>query len=171
MKGKNMKLTELLLAQLERETEGTRNAVKRVPEGRHDWKPHEKSMKLGYLAALVATMPAWIDAATSTDELDFRKPHGWGTREFGSSRELVEALETSLEKGRKALTTTTDEHLMTTWTLRAGEHVILQQPRYVVIEDTFTHLAHHRGQLTVYLRLTGASVPAIYGPSADEGKF
>jgi len=166
-----MKLTELLLAQLERETEGTRNAVKRVSEGKNDWKPHEKSMQLGYLAALVATMPAWIDAAINADELDFKKPHGWGTKEYGTSSGLVEAFEKSLEKGRKALAGTTDEHLMTNWTLRAGDHIILRQPRYIVIEDTFTHLAHHRGQLTVYLRLTGASVPSIYGPSADEGKF
>jgi uncharacterized damage-inducible protein DinB len=166
-----MKLKELLLAQLDRETEGTRSAVKRVPEGKNSWNPHDKSMKLGYLAGLVATMPAWIEAAISADELDFQKPHNWGTREYGSSRELVEAFEQSLEKGRKALLGTSDEHLRTTWTLRAGEHIILQQPRYVVIEDTFTHLAHHRGQLTVYLRLTGASVPAIYGPSADEGRF
>jgi uncharacterized damage-inducible protein DinB len=171
LKGKRMKLTDLLLAQLERETEGTRNAVKRVPEGRNDWKPHDKSMKLGYLAGLVATMPAWIEAAVIADELDFQKPHNWGAKEYGTSGELVDAFEQSLEKGRKALASTTDDHLMTIWTLRAGEHIILQQPRYVVIEDTFTHLAHHRGQLTVYLRLTGASVPAIYGPSADEGNF
>src|SRR5690242_14082302 len=99
MKGTNMKLTELLLAQLEREIEGTRNAVARVPERKNDWKPHEKSMKLGYLAGLVATMPAWIEAAISADELDFQKPHGWGAREFSSSRELVEAFERSLERG------------------------------------------------------------------------
>ena len=98
-----MKLTELLLAQLEREVEGTRNAVARVPEGKNDWAPHERSMKLGYLAALVATMPAWIDAAISADELDFQKPHGWGTREFGSSRELVDAFQTSLKKAAKPL--------------------------------------------------------------------
>ena len=166
-----MKMTELFLAQLEREAAGTRSAVARVPEGKNSWAPHEKSMKLGYLAALVATMPAWISAAIDSDELDFKKPHAYKTQEFASSRELAEALEASLQKGRKALENTSDEHLMTTWTLRSGDYIILQQPRHVVIEDTFTHLAHHRGQLTVYLRLTGASVPAIYGPSADEGNF
>ena len=166
-----MKMTELFLGQLEREAVGTRLAVQRVPEGRNDWKPHEKSMRLGYLAALVATMPGWIEAIIKNDELDFRSPHAYRTQEMASARELVEAFEQGFERARKALAQTEDEHLLTTWRLRAGEHIISEQPRYVVIQDTFTHLAHHRGQLTVYLRLTGAPVPAIYGPSADEGKF
>jgi uncharacterized damage-inducible protein DinB len=166
-----MKLTDLFLAELEREVAATRNSVARVPEGRNDWKPHEKSMTLGYLAALVATMPGWIEAMVKNDEIDFKAPHAYTTEAFASTRELVEAFDRSLEKARRALAGTTDDHLMTNWRLRAGEHIISETPRYVVIQDTFTHLAHHRGQLTVYLRLTGASVPSIYGPSADEGKF
>lgn len=166
-----MKLTEMFLAELEREVAATRNSVARVPEGKNDWKPHEKSMRLGYLAALVATMPGWIDGMVNHSEIDFRSPHSYQTKEFGSTRELVEAFEQCLEKARKALAGTTDEHLTTNWRLRAGEHIISEQPRYIFIQDNFTHLAHHRGQLTVYLRLTGASVPSIYGPSADEGKF
>jgi uncharacterized damage-inducible protein DinB len=166
-----MKLTDLFLAELEREVAATRNSVARVPEGRNDWKPHEKSMTLGYLAALVATMPGWIEAMIKDDEIDFKAPHAYRTEEFGSTRELVEAFDRSLEKARRALAGTNDDHLMTNWRLRAGEHIISETPRYVVIQDTFTHLAHHRGQLTVYLRLTGASVPSIYGPSADEGRF
>ena len=166
-----MKLTDLFLAELEREVAATRNSVARVPEGRNDWRPHEKSMRLGYLAALVATMPSWMEAIVKDDEIDFKSPHAYRTEEFGSTRELVEAFDRSLEKARKALAGTTDEHLLTNWRLRAGEHIISETPRYIVIQDTFTHLAHHRGQLTVYLRLPGASVPSIYGPSADEGKF
>jgi uncharacterized damage-inducible protein DinB len=166
-----MKLTDLFLAELEREVAATRNSLARVPEGRNDWKPHEKSMALGYLAALVATMPGWIEAMIKDDEIDFKAPHGYRTEEFGSTRELLEAFDRSLEKARRALAGTSDDHLMTNWRLRAGEYIISETPRYVVIQDTFTHLAHHRGQLTVYLRLTGASVPSIYGPSADEGKF
>lgn len=166
-----MKMTELFLAQLEREIAGTRNALARVPEGKNDWKPHEKSMPLGYLAALVATMPGWLEAIIKNDEIDFRAPHSYRTPEFNSSRELIEGFEASVKKGRNALAGTTDEHLMTNWRMRAGKHIISEQPRHIVIQDTFTHLAHHRGQLTVYLRLTGALVPAIYGPSADEGKF
>ncbi len=166
-----MKLTDMFLAELEREVAATRNSVARVPEGKNDWKPHDKSMRLGYLAALVATMPGWIEAIVKDDEIDFRSPHSYQTQEFAKSRELVQAFDQSMERARKALAGTTDEHLMTNWRLRAGEHIISEQPRYIVIQDNFTHLAHHRGQLTVYLRLTGASVPAIYGPSADEGKL
>lgn len=166
-----MKMTELFLAQLEREIAGTRNALVRVPEGKNDWKPHEKSMPLGYLAALVATMPGWLEAIIKNDEIDFRAPHSYRTPDFNSNRELIEGFEASVKKGRNALAGTTDEHLMTNWRMRAGEHIISEQARHIVIQDTFTHLAHHRGQLTVYLRLTGALVPAIYGPSADEGKF
>ena len=166
-----MKMTELFLAQLEREIAGTRNALARVPEGKNDWKPHDKSMPLGYLAALVATMPAWLEAMIKNDEIDFRAPHSYRTPDFNSNRELIEGFEKSVKSGRTALIGTTDEHLMTNWRMRAGEHIISEQQRYIVIQDTFTHLAHHRGQLTVYLRLTGALVPAIYGPSADEGKF
>jgi uncharacterized damage-inducible protein DinB len=166
-----MKLTDLFLAELERESAGTRNALARVPEGRNEWKPHEKSMRLGYLAGLVATMPGWIEAMVKNAEIDFKAPQAYRTEEFGSTRELLEAFERCLANARQALQGTTDDHLMTSWKLRAGEHVVAEMPRYVAIQDTFTHLAHHRGQLTVYLRLTGAPVPAIYGPSADEGKF
>ena len=166
-----MKLTDLFLAELEREVAATRNSVARVPEGRNDWKPHEKSMRLGYLAALVATMPSWMEAIVKDDEIDFKAPHAYRTEEFSSTRELIEAFDRSLEKARRALAGTTDDHLLTNWRLRAGDHIIMETPRYIVIQDTFTHLAHHRGQLTVYLRLTGAPVPSIYGPSADEGQF
>lgn len=166
-----MKMTELFLAQLEREIAGTRNALVRVPEGKNDWKPHEKSMPLGYLAALVATMPGWLEAIIKNDEIDFRAPHSYRTPDFNSNRELIEGFEASVKKGRNALAGTTDEHLMTNWRMRAGEHIISEQARHIVIQDTFTHLAHHRGQLTVYLRLTGALVPSIYGPSADERTF
>jgi len=167
-----MKLTEFFLTELDAEAAGTRHAIERVPEGRNDWKPHEKSMPLGYLAALVATMPGWIEMMINTDELDFSAPDRPRTPEMKTREELLGALNESLEKARKALTTTTDEHLLKPWRFRAGEHVLSEEPRYKMIQNSvFNHLAHHRGQLTVYLRLTGAMVPAIYGPSADEASF
>jgi uncharacterized damage-inducible protein DinB len=167
-----MKITDFFLAELEREAAGTRRVLERVPEGRNDWKPHAKSMALGYLAALVATMPSWIDFMINQDQLDIQAPDSakFKPREMSTSRELVQALDESVAKARAALTSTRDEHLMTLWRFVVGGHVASEQPRHIMIQDAvFNHLAHHRGQLTVYLRLNDAPVPAIYGPSADEG--
>jgi len=165
-----MKLTEMFLAELEQEAAATRRALERVPDGRYDWKPHEKSMTLGYLAELVARMPSWPVFMIEKDELDLatnEKPQPLRT-----SRELVEALDQSVASAREALVNTTDEHLMTPWRMLVGGKVVLEQPRYLALRHgVFNHLAHHRGQLTVYLRLNDAPVPAIYGPSADDGSF
>jgi len=166
-----MKLTELCLGELEREAPASRRVLERVPEGRYDWKPHEKSMALGYLATLVATMPGWIDMMVNQDQLDFapKEPSGYKPPELRTSRELVEAFDAALAKGRAALKGTTDEHLMTSWKLLAGGQVVSEQPRYIAIGDgVLNHWAHHRGQLTVYLRLNDAPVPSVYGPTADE---
>ena len=167
----SIKLKDLFLEELKREEDGTRKALERVPEGQNDWAPHEKSMKMGYLASLVATMPSWIEMMINQDELDFapvgenkNKPIEWTT-----TSELVEMFDKSMKKGIAALERTTDEHLMTNWKLKAAGHLISDEPRYVnILNGMLTHWAHHRGQLTVYLRLKDAAVPAIYGPSADE---
>jgi uncharacterized damage-inducible protein DinB len=169
-----MKLTEFLLTQLEREVRASRLALERVPEGRNDWKPHEKSMPLGYLAALVATMPSWIVSMVKQDAFDMKspeaakfKPLDWQTR-----AQLLAALDRAASDAREALESTNDDHLLTTWKFAVGEQVVSEDPRYIMIADSvYSHLAHHRGQLTVYLRLNEASVPALYGPSADEGRF
>ncbi|HTZ82350.1 MAG TPA: hypothetical protein VMB66_04120 [Candidatus Acidoferrales bacterium] len=169
-----MKLTEFFIAELEREAHTSKLALQRVPEGHNDWKPHSKSMPLGYLASLVATMPSWIVSMVKEDELDLRspaaekfKPLEWRTR-----AELVAALDSAVAEARRALESTTDDHLMKTWKLVVAGQVVSEGPRHVMIADSvFSHLSHHRGQLTVYLRLNEASVPALFGPSADEGKF
>jgi len=167
-----MKITELLLEELDREAEGIRKSLERVPEGKNDWKPHQKSMPLGSLATMVANMPAWLDIVVNTDELDINPPQGpqyrppaWKTR-----KDLLDQFEASLKKGREALQKTTDDHLLNTkWRMLSGGKPMSEQTRYVAIRDgVLNHLAHHRGQLTVYLRLNEAIVPAIYGPSADE---
>jgi uncharacterized damage-inducible protein DinB len=169
-----MKMTEFFLAQLDREVASTRLALQRVPEGENDWKPHSKSMALGYLASLVATMPAWIALMINQDEFDLKSPAAskFKPLEWRSRTELLAALDSAHADARKALESTTDDHLLTPWKFVVGGHVASENPRHVMIADSvFSHLSHHRGQLTVYLRLNEASVPALFGPSAEEGRF
>ena len=166
-----MKLKDFYLAQLEREAVSTRKAVERVPEGQNSFKPHERSMELGYLAALVAGMLAWIELMIERDELDLDKAEseGFRTHALASKAELLASLDDAVAKARRALEGTTDEHLLTPWAFKMGGHAVSQNPRWIMIADAvFSHLAHHRGQLTVYLRLADSKVPALYGPSADE---
>ena len=166
-----MELKELFLEQLERDATACRKVLEQVPEGKNHWKPHEKSMELGYLASLVATMPAWPSLMIDLDELDLNGPPEKTFRapEMTTRRKLLELLDASVEKSRRSLENTTEEHLMTTWKLVLGGTVLSEGPRYrMILDGAMTHLAHHRGQLTVYLRLNGEKVPAVYGPSADE---
>lgn len=167
-----MKLTQLFLDELDREAPRTRRALEHVPQGRDDWKPHPKSMPLGRLAGLVAMMPSWITLVITRDELDLTPPPGGGQIQQPSTDALLPALDKCVREARESLSKTTDDFLMTTnWRLRAGGRVVMDAPRHVVLRDTLNHLAHHRGQLTVYLRLNEQTVPAIYGPSADDQHF
>lgn len=168
-----MKLTEFLLNEVNREVERSRRALKEVPSGKYDWKPHEKSMIFGYLADMVATIPMWITMEIKQEELDVA-PVGeskFKAEPKETSEALLKALDESAAGARAALESTTDEHLKTNWKLLAGGQVVLEAPRYEMIQDTINHWSHHRGQLTVYLRLLGAKVPSIYGPSADDQSF
>lgn len=168
-----MKLTELFSAELEREGAITRRALERVPEGRDDWKPHEKSMPLGRLATLVATMPSWIAMMLAQDEFDIKPPGGGSSfaHNFTSNAERIDALEKAVADARAALARTSEESLLTPWRLLVAGTVVSEKPRHEVVRDSINHLAHHRGQLTVYLRLNDVPVPSIYGPSADEQRF
>ena len=166
-----MKLTKLFWGELEREGKWTRRVLERVPEGRNGWKPHEKSMNLGYLAVLVGQMPAWVEMMIQTEELDLGAPDSGKFRpaEQNSTKELLAVFDANIEKAKKAISGTSEEHLMKPWKFKIGGHVANEAPRYVMIQESvINHWAHHRGQLTVYLRLNEALVPAIYGPSADE---
>ena len=166
-----MTLQKFLLDQLEREAALTAKALERVPEGQNSFRPHPRSMELGYLAALVAGMPGWIQFMIERDDLDLGDPSSAGFRpEVRATRaELAASLETAVAAARRALQGTTDDHLGTTWAFKIGGKVVQAHPRHQMITDAvFSHLAHHRGQLTVYLRLASSTVPALYGPSADE---
>jgi uncharacterized damage-inducible protein DinB len=168
-----MKLTEFFRSELDREVERSRRALKEVPEGKYDWKPHEKSMIFGYLADMVATIPTWITMEIKQAELDVAPAEGSGTKQAPkkTSEDLLKALDEAAAAARVALDETTDEHLMTSWRLLARGNVVMEAPRHEMIQDTINHWSHHRGQMTVYLRLMGAKVPAIFGPSADDNSF
>ena len=165
-------LKDLFAAELDREADRTRKALEQVPLGMDDWKPHPKSMPLARLAGLVASMPSWVTLILEQDELNLTPPPGQGQYQQPATDQLVETLDGHVVKARESLARTNDAFLLTTnWRLLAGGQVVMDQPRHIVLRDTFNHLAHHRGQLTVYLRLTGRTVPAIYGPSADDQRF
>lgn len=166
-----MEMKTYLLDQLEREAAQTRKAIERVPEGQNHFKPHERSMELGYLAALVAGMLGWIALMIDRDELNLDDPasEGFRTHALGSKAELLASLDSAVASARRALQSSNDAHLLTPWAFKMHGQTVQQQPRYLMISDSvFSHLAHHRGQLTVYLRLNESKVPALYGPSADE---
>jgi uncharacterized damage-inducible protein DinB len=168
-----MKLTEFFRDELDREVERSRKALEQVPDGQYNWKPHERSMILGYLAGMVATIPTWITMEINQDELDVAPVDGKGPTQEPkeTSADLLKALDEAAADARKALENTTDEHLNTTWKLLARGNVVFEGPRHLMIQDTINHWTHHRGQMTVYLRLMGAKVPALYGPSADDTSF
>jgi uncharacterized damage-inducible protein DinB len=168
-----MKLTEFFLEELEREVERSRRALAAVPDGKYDWKPHEKSMIFGYLANMVATIPSWLVMEIDQDELDVAPKDGpkFTPQKLDTADELIKALDESAKAARASLEKTNDEHLKTSWRLLAGGNVVMEVPRYEAFQDTMHHWAHHRGQMTVYLRLLGAKVPSIYGPSADDQEF
>jgi uncharacterized damage-inducible protein DinB len=163
----------LFRAQLEREASINRRVLERVPEGKGDWKPHEKSMPLGYLASLVATMPGWVTMMIRQDSLDLRPASGasYTPPDTSTNAALLKAAEDAVAGAREALAATSDAHLATPWRLLVTGRVVSEDARHNTIADTFTHLAHHRGQLSVYLRLLGVPVPSIYGPTADDRVF
>ncbi len=163
-------IAELLVAELDQEMAGTRRALERVPEGQNDWKPHEKSMALGYLAGLTATMPGWIVSMVEEEALDLEAPGRYRTIVFESREELLAAFDREVAAARAALQPARDEHLLTTsWRLMMADRVLLKSTRYEAVRvSALNHLYHHRAQLTTYLRLNEKPVPSLYGPSADE---
>src|ERR1700722_1842631 len=166
-----MQITKFFTDQLEREAAASRKVLERVPEGRNDWKPHERSMPMGYLATLVAEMPAWIAMMLTTEELNLDNKASSGNFQVKASESnaaLLKLAEDSAEKAKSSLSGVTEDHLKGIWSFKMHGKTLNSGPRHQQIADAFTHLAHHRGQLTVYLRLNEVPVPAIFGPSADE---
>lgn len=163
-----MSICEPLAAELEQEARTTRRLLERVPEGSFGWKPHEKSMSLGQLAGHVAQLPSLLMPALTGDEFDIAAA-GWKPFSPQSTAELVGQHDANIKTVAETLRGQTDERMGERWKFRSGDHVIFEMPRAAVVRFfALNHVIHHRGQLSVYLRLLDVPLPSIYGPSADE---
>jgi len=161
-------LKQLLFSDLEHELATTRRVLERIPDEHLAWKPHEKSMALGGLGTHLANLVRWQVGMLRQDEYDFAaNPATMSPAR--STAELLATFDANVAELRAALADTDDDALGQDWTLRRGEHVVFKQPRRLVLRSAgLSHMAHHRGQLTVYLRLLDVSLPPVYGPTADE---
>lgn len=162
-----MSLAESMLPEFDEEMAATRQALERVPEGKSSWKPHPKSMPLGRLATLLAEMPQWVVNTLSQDELDVPMPFVPSILE--SRAKILALFDQNVKAARAALARVPDAAWARPWTLKFGGQAVFTRPKGMVYRrDMMNHVVHHRGQLTVYLRLNGVPVPGIYGRSADE---
>lgn len=156
------------LSEFDREMTTTRRLLERVPSDQGTWKPHEKSFPLGHLAQLVSWMPGWIGNTLREPHLDLAAAAGYS---FETTETLLEAFDDNVRSARAALESVTGADLETEWSLRHGDQVVFSAPRGTTARNHLSHLVHHRGQLTVYLRLLDVPIPPIYGPTADERGF
>src|SRR5215510_5935977 len=164
-----MNLKDFLLAELNREVERSRHALEQLPEGKSDWKPHEKSMAFGYLANMVATIPMWVTMQITQDSLDIAPKDGskFEMKQLNTSAEYIEALDKAAAGAREAFEKTSDEHLKTNWQLKDSGNVVMEARGFQMNPDSPPDPAEQRRQETLELRPMGAKVPRIYGPSAD----
>ncbi len=165
-------LSAALIRDFENETALTRRLCETAPEDRYDWKPHEKSMTLGALVGHLAEAASWLDSITEGDSMDFAQLTDYQPFVPTSKTELLATLDENAANFRKLLDGRSDEELRSVWTMRMGDKVLMQQPREEIVRSILIHhVAHHRGQLTVYLRMLDVPVPATYGSTADETTF
>jgi uncharacterized damage-inducible protein DinB len=163
-----MAIKDALLPEFDQEMATTRRVIERMREDKYIWAPHERSMKAGRLVSHIAEMTTWGTIALKQDSLDLAGGH----QPFNASsrEELLATFDKNIEECRKAIEGASDELLMQSWSLMNGSVTIMTMPKVSVLRlFVLNHIIHHRGQLSVYLRLTDTPVPSIYGPSADEG--
>ncbi len=163
-----MPLNTALLGELKHEAANTRKMIERIPTDKLDWSPHEKSMKLGKLATHIAELPFFFEKIINADEFDFAAAKiNRAPKE--NTEAIIKLFDERLDEAIKVLETASDENLNTSWAFRRGEHIIFQMPKKIALRNiAYNHIYHHRGQLSVYLRLLDIPVPGMYGPSADE---
>jgi uncharacterized damage-inducible protein DinB len=163
-----MSLKDPLVAELKNEAVNTRKMLERVPTEKFAWKPHDKSMTLGRLASHVAEIAVWVNRIVPVDEFDFTK-NVFPRLTYEDNTALLKVFDEKLAAAVELLQNASDEILNAKYILRRGEHILVELPRKVLLRNfAFNHLVHHRGQLSVYLRLLDIPVPGMYGPSADE---
>jgi uncharacterized damage-inducible protein DinB len=161
-------LSEWFLKELDAEVNSSRRCLEKIPEKLFDWKPHEKSMALGYLSLLVAEIPKWIDHAIRISEIDFATFSHFQPK---NTAELVRHFDENVRSAREALQKVGDTEFSKPFFLKRSGKVLMESSKGETIGQSINHLVHHRGQLTVYMRLNNIAVPQIYGPSADEKGF
>jgi uncharacterized damage-inducible protein DinB len=156
----------MFAAELEREAIPTVKMLERVPDD-FSWSPHEKSMNLGTLAAHVALLPTFVKSILTADSFDLAANRDTPTLTNGA--ELAGAFQTGVREAVELLGGASDEDLSKIWRLMSGEKAVFEMPRFAAVRTiVLSHLLHHRGQLSVYLRLKDVPLPSVYGPSADE---
>ncbi|MCL4812622.1 MAG: damage-inducible protein DinB [Vicinamibacteraceae bacterium] len=165
-----MTFTDILLPEFDHEMAVTRRVLERVPLAADaDWQPHAKSMSLARLASHLADIPGWVSAILRHDGYDMRGEDDGPEVVFRDRDALLAHFDARARAGRDLLATASDAEMLLPWTLKKDGHVVLTMPRAASLRSfLFSHLIHHRGQLSVYLRLRDVPVPSIYGPSADE---
>jgi len=165
-----MPIVDALLPEFDREMATTRKLLERVPEDRLSWKPHAKSMSLGELATHVANLPSWGEITINRSEIDLA---AGGRAALAASRnELLATFDRNVAAARAVLTGRSDAELMAPWSLKNGDRTFFTMPKAAVWRTfVMNHIVHHRGQLSVYLRLQDVPLPSMYGPSADESPF
>jgi uncharacterized damage-inducible protein DinB len=166
--GESNKEILLIIKEIESEAPATRKCLEKIPESLYDYKPHEKSMTLGYLALLVAEIPKWIQHMVENAEIDFVTFEHFQAK---TTAGLVAHFDQNMDAVKKALQNATDKLLDEPFSLKANGQLIYTSPKRESIAPSINHWVHHRGQLTVYMRLNNIPVPAIYGPSADDKGF
>lgn len=163
-----MSIAQTLIPEFDQEMKTTRRLVERVPSEKGQWKPHPKSFSLGHLTQLVVTMPGWITNALEETSLDLATYPGYS---YETTETLLTAFDKNVEEARAAIAKASDKDFTVDWSLRHGDKVFFTAPRATIVRQTINHFVHHRGQLTVYLRLIDVPIPSIYGPTADERTF
>jgi len=161
-----MPIAQTLLPEFDQEMATTRRLLERVPSEKGDWKPHQKSFSLAHLAQLVSMMPGWITNALEETALDLTSYPGYSNE---TTETLLGVFDNHVKEARAALEKAKDDDFDVPWSLKMGDKVLFTMPRFVAVRTDINHLVHHRGQLSVYLRLLDVPIPSIYGPTADEG--